>query len=85
MQHLQKNGERVSEFRKQSANLLTSGKKLVKSEYWVSPFLINGPSGEVEIDDLIIMGTDGVFDNLFLEEIVDLVRSLHFSLKPRRR
>ena len=30
---------------------------------------------EVEIDDLVIMGTDGVFDNLFLEEILEKVLS----------
>jgi serine/threonine protein phosphatase PrpC len=40
------------------------------------PFIRKGTSNsvvEVDIDDLVILGTDGVFDNLFLEEIVDLV------------
>jgi protein phosphatase PTC7 len=40
------------------------------------PFIRQGTSNsvvEVEIDDLVIMGTDGVFDNLFLEEILEKV------------
>jgi serine/threonine protein phosphatase PrpC len=40
------------------------------------PFIRKGTQNqlvEVDIDDLVIMGSDGVFDNLFLEEIVDLV------------
>ena len=35
-----------------------------------------GNGAQVEVDDVVIMGSDGVFDNLFLHEIVSLVCSV---------